>query len=681
MNVLIYTGPGVSKQSVKSVASVLKRHLGEFYTVIEVGAKVLAEEPWQPSTSLLVFPGGRDLLYLKELVGRANKNIREYVFSGGRYLGICAGSYYASGRCEFEPNTELEVIGDRPLQFYPGTCRGLAFKGFRYDSEVGARIVPLTVTTSDNRNIEKCLMYYNGGGTFFKAEQHLNTKILATYDETTETGSQTAVVLCSVGEQGGKALLSAVHPELDITPETPPDLDQLVLFKQKIDCIFRSWLSLLGLKLNEDLVEAPNLTNIQIIYPKPENSPHINWLSSDPNSSVSLFQRLRAQANPDSGLFEDNNENLKLQLLSSEETCNAGSILDSQQTNSKNTLIVIGCDDPNQVFGGTFHPETYFKALKEVSYDYVVPTNQFIPFFGAPLIYSEVVSSTQVILEKNPKFLQTLPCGTTFVACRQVTGKGRGRNAWVSPLGCLQFSYYFKHPIVSEHQTTTSAVLIQYLQALAVVEGIRLVPGYEDLAIHLKWPNDIYGLDYRELGPDGSPSKKKVGGILVNSFSSGNSFSIVVGTGINTSNTKPTICINDLIDQLNSRRNQEATEKGILPEPPLIYISQEQYLALILNRFRHIYTQFMVEKQGLSPFLDRYYKYWLHSHQLVTLSDQNKVQARVLGITPDYGLLEVVTVDPNSGRINPVKCQRFVLQPDGNSFDMMTGLISKKVTS
>lgn len=60
----------------------------------------------------------------------------------------------------------------------------------------------------------------------------------------------------------------------------------------------------------------------------------------------------------------------------------------------------------------------------------------------------------------------------------------------------------------------------------------------------------------------------------------------------------------------------------------------------------------------------------MHSDKLVTLTTHDDEKARIVGITSDYGLLEAVSVN------DPKK--KFTLQPDGNSFDMLKGLILKK---
>lgn len=167
-------------------------------------------------------PGGADLGYCRTLNGEGNRRISQYVNRGGAYLGLCAGGYYASKRCEFEAGKQsMEVVGDRELGFYPGVCRGLAFPGFVYHSEVGTRAAELkvnkdTLVSSGGAVPEVFRSYYNGGGVFVDAEklQTRGVEILASYTEALSVDSgegAAAVVYCKVGE--GSALLSGPHPE------------------------------------------------------------------------------------------------------------------------------------------------------------------------------------------------------------------------------------------------------------------------------------------------------------------------------------------------------------------------------------------------------------------------------------------------------------------------------------
>lgn len=66
-------------------------------------------------------------------------------------------------------------------------------------------------------------------------------------------------------------------------------------------------------------------------------------------------------------------------------------------------------------------------------------------------------------------------------------------------------------------------VYLQYIFGLSVVEAVRSLPGYQDIELRLKWPNDLYV----DLGSQ--QDLKKIGGILVNSFYAGGDFTIIVG--------------------------------------------------------------------------------------------------------------------------------------------------------
>lgn len=177
------------------------------------------KEPWASTCALLVFPGGADLGYCRVLNGEGNRRISDYVRRGGAFLGFCAGGYYGSRKCEFEVgDPSLEVIGSRELGFYPGTCRGAAFKGFDYHSEKGARAVKLTIPESvfEQQVPRQVTSYFNGGGVFVDAKSFAGRKvqILASYkdDIAVDGGDEkAAVVLCSMGD--GKIMLTGPHPE------------------------------------------------------------------------------------------------------------------------------------------------------------------------------------------------------------------------------------------------------------------------------------------------------------------------------------------------------------------------------------------------------------------------------------------------------------------------------------
>ncbi len=216
-----FAGAGSTEGSVRHALFTLRRLLSPNYAVISVSEKVIVNEPWTSSCALLVFPGGADLGYCRQLNGKGNDRISQYVRRGGAYLGLCAGAYYGSQKCEFEvgdPN--MEVVGRRELAFFPGTSRGLAFKGFVYGSEAGARAVELLVQMDElsSSAVANFRSYYNGGGVFVDAEKYEShgVEVLARYGEALDVdsgkaGTRAAVVYCKVGD--GCAILSGAHPE------------------------------------------------------------------------------------------------------------------------------------------------------------------------------------------------------------------------------------------------------------------------------------------------------------------------------------------------------------------------------------------------------------------------------------------------------------------------------------
>ena len=217
---VLQLGNGCTVEAVKHAVYSLRRLLSNNYAVISIDGNAIINEPWTPSCALLVFPGGADKGYCQTLNGKGNRRIRQYVERGGSFLGFCAGAYYGSQRCEFEKGKKsMEVVGDRELAFYPGTCRGLAYPGFVYGSEAGARAVGINVQREafkEGSAPDTFRSYYNGGGVFVDAPKFRDrgVEILSNYTQKPDVNSgegAAAVVYCKIEE--GAAILACPHPE------------------------------------------------------------------------------------------------------------------------------------------------------------------------------------------------------------------------------------------------------------------------------------------------------------------------------------------------------------------------------------------------------------------------------------------------------------------------------------
>ena len=219
------------KSALKSLTSSLPRGT---YVIDTTTTAEIRGGKWMDSCCLLVMPGGRDLPYVKELAGQGNDYIRQFVFEGGSYLGLCAGAYYACRRVEFAVgDPAMEVVGPRELAFFPGIGRGPVFPEYDYKSNRGARAASITLEPAGEKVVQETYqtpispivfpLYYNGGCNFVPFDDHPSAQfeVLATYTGKDEdsTGSKvpgskhlSAIVSCKCGK--GKAILSGVHFEV-----------------------------------------------------------------------------------------------------------------------------------------------------------------------------------------------------------------------------------------------------------------------------------------------------------------------------------------------------------------------------------------------------------------------------------------------------------------------------------
>ncbi|KAI5464849.1 biotin-protein ligase [Mariannaea sp. PMI_226] len=664
LNVLVYTGIGTTVESVRHCIWTLRRLLSPNYAVIPITDSILLKEPWASTCALLVFPGGADLGYCQALNGEGNRRISDFVRKGGAYLGFCAGAYYGSARCEFEVgNKPLEVVGNRELAFFPGTCRGGAFQGFEYRSEKGARAVRLSINKKafgDTEVPAETVSYYNGGGVFVDAASAKSNKVevLASYENEIDVDGgdgKAAVVMCSIGN--GKALLTSPHPEfaavnLHPQPNIPGYAELVDILsdsdRSRVDFL-KACLSKLGLDVSENEAGVPSLSRLHISSLEETGVSELLVSIADIIEKENGEEWIRAEGDTFHIQNEDtiwSVEGLQKSLTSSDESEHTtNGITDYNKVIKK--VVPHEKSPPHPKLTPHFNHGLYFSSLRR--YQQITPQAED---WGNLLMYGEVVTSTNTILERNPKLLSKLPTGFTVSATTQVAGRGRGSNVWVSPAGCLIFSTVISHP--AHLAMSRPVVFIQYIAAIAIVEAVQSYDrGYDNIPIKLKWPNDIYALDPTSSG--GKPHYVKIGGILSQCTYSNGAYQIVLGIGLNTINPRPTISISDLLPA------------GV----PDLHL--ETLLARILTRLEAIHKQFL--REGFSRDLEgRYYRHWLHTGQAVTLEAEGGVKARILGITNDWGMLRAEETDASGRGTGKI----WTLQSDENSFDYWKGLVRRK---
>ncbi|XP_035896454.1 biotin--protein ligase isoform X2 [Anopheles stephensi] len=254
-------------------------------------------------------------------------------------------------------------------------------------------------------------------------------------------------------------------------------------------------------------------------------------------------------------------------------------------------------------------------------------------------IYAPIMTSSMQIVSNL-----TLAHGFMVIARYQTKGKGRNNNQWLSPPGCAMFSLQLHIPMSS--MLGQRLPIVQHLVAISVVSAVLSLPGYEKLDLGLKWPNDIYAY-----------GASKLGGSIFNTQVDATVAIVNVGVGFNLSNSKPTLCLNDVITQYNEKHSTK-----------LPLLSYEKTFALIFNKLEELYDR--VQSEGIEVLQQEYYRHWLHQDAEISMigTEGESLQGTIVGID-EYGFL-LVKKQPSGETVS--------VHPDGNSFDMMQGLIVPK---
>lgn len=189
-------------------AACLLRALHEVHGHAEmIDAPALLAGGWQETCEALAFPGGADRPYARKLDGAGNRLIRDYVEAGGRYLGVCAGAYYACRRIDFT-GADLAVKQERELAFFPGTAVGsLADLAAPYRLQDLGCAAAVDLETSDR----PATALYWGGCRFEADPDSLDVGVLARY-AALGPEENAAAVRATVGR--GAAVLVGVHAEV-----------------------------------------------------------------------------------------------------------------------------------------------------------------------------------------------------------------------------------------------------------------------------------------------------------------------------------------------------------------------------------------------------------------------------------------------------------------------------------
>ena len=692
-HVLVYGGEGAAFAGLPHAVESLARLGGHAYDVQLIQLESLVRDPWDAVTALLVLPDGAAPAY-RAALARAAPRLGAYLRRGGRVLAMGAA---AECLCSAPDGAPDGAPSEAPLVVFPGTYRAEACP--RGTVRLTARGAALEAAGADEGRA--CGTFVGGTGG--------EIAVLATYE-----GGSPAAVRCAVGS--GAALLVGVAATQALVPlGVPPGSGADAARLQTL----AAWLQDEGLRLGgapDAPCGPPSITDpvrLTPVYVASRSDAVLGALraalvaaasaevprSEAELSSVAAVLAARRGALDTAAVVRDTHDvytvldarrgaadalaALHEACLDAEHAAYGGADTDWRRVPKYVVLVPRASGVLDDVAAGErvapfFVLPRYFAALDAAR---AALRARALPWPKAPpsvavgdaVGYVQVATSTQTLLEQNRALLHAAAPGTTLVATHQVAGRGRGRNAWISPCGCLQFSTRLALPA----RAGAKSVFLQYLAALAIVYGLSEGLGAAGDALRgrlrVKWPNDVYaevadapaGCVRRELG--GVERRfVKIGGILVNAQYTEGHFDLVVGCGVNVTNAQPTTSVAEVVRQFGGGAGD---------------VTQERCAAAIFAALERVLSAFEAAAYDFAPFAAAYRAVWLHDDQEVTLDG---ARMRVVGVTRDYGLLRTVphasplrAGDAGAWGAAPVAGSVDV-QPDGNSFDMLQNLVRSK---
>ncbi|XP_043929068.1 biotin--protein ligase isoform X2 [Protopterus annectens] len=453
-------------------------------------------------------------------------------------------------------------------------------------------------TKTDNTDIELNVLT---SGKVFERDNENNFSNIQVLGYLDPPEKDLVIVRLPHGDCGGEALLIQVHLEASADShmvQDEADFSSLKMSNSKRCEVLSEILTSLCLSCEPS--EVPSLTPIYLLMAKETNR-------------FSFLEWLRSLADAD-GIIKSPKVSLKLL-----------------------TTPLPGVEvTPTLIPVVTTFPEFSSEYFSLHTYQQNLRTEKL----GQIVFFVEVTPTTMSLFDG---LMTNSPQGNGLIAiaARQTQGRGRGGNAWLSPVGCAMFTLLLS--IKMDSKLGQRITFLQHLVALSVVEAVRTLPGYEAIDLRVKWPNDIYYSDIMKLG-----------GVLVTSTLMDKTFHVLAGCGFNVANSNPTICINDVIMQYNKYNRTH-----------LKPLSTDQLIARTVTVLEELMNTF--QDKGANGVLPVYYKRWVHSGKQVRLWNEEGPFASITGLD-DSGFLQVRT---ESGNIVTV-------QPDGNSFDMLKNLIVTK---
>ncbi|CAH8632506.1 unnamed protein product [Schistosoma margrebowiei] len=358
------------------------------------------------------------------------------------------------------------------------------------------------------------------------------------------------------------------------------------------------------------------------------------------------------------------------------------------------------------------------KCKKEISYcstlsdlplgfnwiDYF--SNLHTEHLGKLIVWSNSMESSWDFCQQ---FFERIHPNSGLLVCSNIQSKGRGRgeNNWISPVGQAAFTFHLTLSTPNSQMFMNCVTCIQHIVALSIVlacrqliaEHLEIISGdtnfcdiseeflvdlqYHGPKILIKWPNDIYVVENINWCNNQDVNSTllqqniigKLAGVLVRCrLVDSNHVELLIGCGINAFNELPTICLEHVLI-----KSHPCNKRPTFSIAKLISIVVS-YIERIITRIYNPNSNY-----DLGWVLHLYTKCWIHTNQKVQLYVNPTLSENNTGVidqqhSTDTNTYRIVGLDNYGYLLVEDICTGFrhKLHPDGNSMDMMRGLIITK---
>lgn len=200
-NVLIYSDDGAWEDGIVALEHFFEE---QGVSTQRIYATDLNSDNWNRDADAILFPGGYAYNYQLAISLEAVNEIRDYVSSGGAYIGICAGAYFASKTVEWEGGSYPYELG-----LFDGTATG-SLDYIAPWPEFAMTKLTMNKENPINYNSPNSISTLYYGGPIFTPNPGVEVNTVATWDEANNTAA-----IINFEYQKGRVLLLGPHLEIE----------------------------------------------------------------------------------------------------------------------------------------------------------------------------------------------------------------------------------------------------------------------------------------------------------------------------------------------------------------------------------------------------------------------------------------------------------------------------------